>query len=324
MYIGCLVAGMREYACKSAFALVLVFLRTRMIKMSSYNIAGYVMDLSGIPKSVIWNRFDEFACDASTPHISFRLISEPLKDFYNIPDDAEKLVDFPLYMTYRYGGSTHFFGAQHDIIAHTKVNNDYSECIFNIKPQYYSCFDDPETRESICDVVMMEMRKILTGRLALDQGICIHSCVINYDGYGVLFSAVSETGKSTHAHLWLEAFPETEIINGDNGFCRVLDGVPYVFSAPWCGDSNEYTNKSLPIKAIVFLERAEKNCIVKLDKLSAFMRMSARCYMPFWDKELVHKAMDTVEYLTNRVQCYHLMCLPDHDAVKVVAHELFR
>ena len=291
--------------------------------MRYYNLAGYVIELSGFPKPVIWDRFDGFACGKSAPHITFRLISEPFGDLYGIPDDAEKLVDFPLYMTYRYGGLTHFFGVQHDIIGHKKVNGTYSECIFNIKPQYYSRLDDPETRERICDSVMMDMRKILTGKLALDRGLCVHSCVINYNGEGILFSAVSETGKSTHAHLWQEVFPGTEIVNGDNGFCRVLDGCLIVFSTPWCGDSNEYTNKSLPIKAIVFLERAQENHIEKLNALEAFIRLSARCFMPFWDKELVNKAMDTVEYVTQNVNCYLLKCLPDHSAVKVVEQEIF-
>jgi len=292
--------------------------------MSFFDIAGYTIELSGFPESLIWDRFFEFSCGASTPHIAFRLLSGPESEIASIPADAEKLVDAPLYMTYRFGGSTHFFGTPYNIISYTKVNDGYTECIFNIKPDYHDRLDGPEARESIRDTVMMDIRKALTGRLALDRGICIHSSVINFDNDGILFSAVSGTGKSTHARLWQEVFPGTEIINGDNGFCRVLDVAAYVFGAPWCGNSNEYLNKRLPIKAFVFLERATENSIEKLNVSDAFIRLSARCYMPFWDKALVNRALDTVECITRTIDCFLLRCLPDCDSVKVAEREIFR
>jgi len=291
--------------------------------MSYYHISGYIIDLSGIPEHMVWGRFNEFVCREASPQISITAMSERLEDLYRVPDGAERLVNDPIHMTYRYCGSTHFFHTPDDVVSYVKVNDDYSECLFNIEPGYYAPHADSEVQAQINNEVMLDVRRILTGRLALDRGLCVHSCVIDYNGNGILFSAVSETGKSTHAHLWQEVFPGTEIVNGDNGFCRVLDSRLIVFGAPWCGDSNEYMNKSIPIKAIVFLEQAQENRIEKLGALDAFIRLSARCFMPFWDKELVNKAMDTVEYMTQNVSCYLLRCLPDHDAVKVVAHEIF-
>jgi len=273
---------------------------------------------------MIWDRFNEYKCRESAPQISFTAVSERLEDIYRVPDGAIRLVNNPIYMTYRYGGSTHFYHTPNDAVLYMRVNGDYSECLFNIEPLLYAPHTDPEIQAQINNEVMLDVRRILTGRLALDRGLCIHSCVINYNENGILFSAVSETGKSTHAHLWQEVFPGTEIINGDNGFCRIFDGVSYVFGAPWCGNSNEYINKSVPIKAIVFLEQAEKNSIERLSALDAFMRFSARCYMPLWDKALVNKTMDTVEYMTNQIECYHLKCLPDHDSVKVAYHGIFQ
>jgi len=291
--------------------------------MNYYHIAGYILDLSNLPQDMIWERFDEFRCRESEPHISFEIMSEPQEVIYKVPDNAQRLMYDPVHMTYKYNGCTHLFHTPDDVVSYIKVNNDYSECLFNIEPAYFSHYTDPDTRESLCNMVMLEMRRILTGRLALDKGVCIHSCVIDYKGNGILFSAATKTGKSTHARLWQEVYPGTEVINGDNGFCRVLDGDPFVFSTPWCGDSNEYMNRSLPIKAIVFLEQAEENSVERLSALDAFLRLSARCYMPIWDKELANKAMDTVEYIIQKVSCYHLKCLPNRDAVKVLEHELF-
>jgi len=291
--------------------------------MDHYNISGYTIDLSNLPEYMTWNNLEQFASDLSEPQIVVKIMSEPLKDIYKIPDGAEKLMSDPVHTTYKYGGFTHFFHTPDDVVSYIKVNDDYSEYTFNIDPWCFNDHTGPDDRDYTRDVVMQDIRKMLTGRLALDGGLCLHSCVVSYEGNGILFSAVTKTGKSTHAHLWQEMFPGTEIINGDNGFCRVLDGCPFVFGAPWCGDSNEYMNKTLPVRAIVFIERAPENSIEKLGTLDAFMRLSARCYMPFWDKDLVNKTMDTVEYMTRKVACYLLRCQPDRDAVRIAHHELF-
>jgi len=292
--------------------------------MRHYSISGYIIDLSDLPEYMAWDRLEQFASNLAEPQIVVKKMSESFEDIYKIPDGAERLMSDPIHTTFKYGGFTHFFHTPDDVVSYIKVNDDYSEYTFNIEP---GCFNDHtgwDARDHIRDVVMQDIRKMLTGRLALDRGLCIHSCVINYEGKGILFSAVTKTGKSTHAHLWQEMFPGTEIINGDNGFCRVLDSCPFVFGAPWCGDSNEYMNKTLPVRAIVFVERAPENSIEKLGALDAFMRLSARCYMPFWDKTLVNKTMDTVEYMTRKVACYLLRCQPDRDAVRIAHHELFR
>ena len=291
--------------------------------MNHFNISGYTIDLSNLPEYMAWDRLEQFASGLSEPQIVIKIMSEPLNDICKIPDDAEKLMSDPVHTTFRYGGFTHFFHTPDDVVSYIKVNDDYSEYIFNIEPGFFDNNTDLDARDYIRDVVMQDIRKMLTGRLALDRGLCIHSCVINYESNGILFSAVTKTGKSTHARLWREVFPGTEIINGDNGFCRVLDGRPFVFGAPWCGDSNEYLNKTLPVKAFVFIEQAPENRIEKLGALDAFMRLSARCYMPFWDKTLVNKTMDTVEHMTRYVACYLLKCRPDRDAVRIAHHELF-
>jgi len=291
--------------------------------MNHYSISGYTIDLSNLPEYMTWDKLEQFASGLAEPQIVVSTMSGSFEDIYKIPDGAERLMSDPIHTTFKYGGFTHFFHTPDDVVSYVKVNDDYSEYIINIEPGYFDGHPDPDSLELIRDVVMQDIRKMLTGRLALDKGLCIHSCVINYEGEGILFSAVTKTGKSTQAHLWQEMFPGTEIINGDNGFCRVLDGCPFVFGAPWCGDSNEYMNKTLPVRAIVFIERASENSIEKLSALEAFMRLSARCYMPFWDKALVNKTMDTVEYMTQKVACYLLRCQPDRDAVRIAHHELF-
>ncbi len=53
-----------------------------------------------------------------------------------------------------------------------------------------------------------------------------------------------------------------------------------VFGLPWCGTSEEYMNSSVPLKAVVFLEQADENHIIKLEKSEAVMRLISGSFWP--------------------------------------------
>ncbi len=91
-----------------------------------------------------------------------------------------------------------------------------------------------------------------------NQGLVFHSSTIDYNGKGILFSADSGTGKSTHTGLWLKYYPnQTKIINDDSPLIRLVDGKPYVFGTPWSGKTDINDNVKAPLSAIVFLKRGE-------------------------------------------------------------------
>ena len=226
-------------------------------------------------------------------------------------------VQVPGRTIYEYDGFLHFNYTPDDGLSYMRVASDYSFCQLGIETDHNQP-DDPDIRSIMADKVLYAVREILTGRLIFENGLRLHSSVVLSRGFGILFSAVSGTGKSTHAHLWNELLPDVRIINGDNGFCRLSDDTPVVYGAPWCGSSGEYINTSAPVRAIVFLEQATENKIVKLGTAEAFMRLSARCYMPVWDKHLMEKCIETTEKFVRKVDCWLLSCLPDYDAVRVV------
>lgn len=91
-----------------------------------------------------------------------------------------------------------------------------------------------------------------------NQGLVFHSSTIDYNGKGIMFSADSGTGKSTHTGLWLKYYPaQTKIINDDSPLIRLVDGKPYVFGTPWSGKTDINDNVQAPLSAIVFLKRGE-------------------------------------------------------------------
>lgn len=151
------------------------------------------------------------------------------------------------------------------------------------------------------------------------DGLVIHSSSIAFRGKGIIFTAPSGTGKSTHVNLWEETFgKEVTVINDDTPAIRFIDGVPMLSGTPWSGSSDKFTNLLLPLNAIVVLEQYPENVIRKLTPIEAMPMLVPMCYLPFFDKESTVLAYDLIEKLLVNVNLYHLRCLPDQGAVELV------
>jgi len=83
--------------------------------------------------------------------------------------------------------------------------------------------------------------------------LVLHAVVVSCEGKGYLFLGPSETGKSTHARMWLLNVEGTKLVNDD--FPVVRDGV--VYGSPWGGFLTScYRNVSYPIGGMVRLSQA--------------------------------------------------------------------
>jgi hypothetical protein len=151
------------------------------------------------------------------------------------------------------------------------------------------------------------------------NGIQIHCSSIDYNGKGIIFSAPSGTGKSTHVRLWQELYGNAlTVINDDRPAIRYIDGVPMLCGTPWSGTSDNFTNRIVPLYAIVMLEQAPVNSMERLSGPGALQMLMPRCFLPYFDSELMAEALDTLERLIKDVPVYLLKCRPDYEAVELV------
>lgn len=154
--------------------------------------------------------------------------------------------------------------------------------------------------------------------LSMDS-ITIHSSSFSFDGKGVIISAPSGTGKSTHTRLWKERYAERVIqVNDDRPLIRFLDGVPMLCGTPWSGSTDIYMDIKVPLSGIVMLERASVNSIIRLDTCNALQMLMPRCFLPYFDENLMNTAIKVVEKLVCTVPVYLLRCRPDYEAVELV------
>ncbi|MFR0973309.1 MAG: hypothetical protein ACLSE9_02480 [Acutalibacteraceae bacterium] len=123
-------------------------------------------------------------------------------------------------------------------------------------------------RQSYPMLTLDECRYVWTGeafylKLLEFNGFMLHSSCVCRGGNAYLFSARSGTGKSTHTHLWLSEFPDAYILNDDKPAIIINESGAVAYGTPFSGKNDESRNAAAPIRAIVFIERSQKNSIEK-------------------------------------------------------------
>lgn len=153
--------------------------------------------------------------------------------------------------------------------------------------------------------------------LLFHQGIVIHAAAIEWEGQGIIFSAPSGTGKTTQANLWRK-YKGARIINADRPAVRAGDNKAYVYGTLWNGSSEKYKNRSLPLTGIILLEQAKENSIRRLDPKEAAARLMPRCFLPYYEEEIMELAFQNIEKIIAVTPVYLLKCRPDGEAVEIV------
>lgn len=167
------------------------------------------------------------------------------------------------------------------------------------------------------------MGDIIKHAIIMHDGIILHASTIGYDGYGIAFSAPSGVGKSTHTSLWKEIYGENvHIINDDSPAIRFVNGTTIISGLPWSGTSGINKNMSLPLKAIICLERGQWNNISCLDSQNAIFRILNETKRPFYP-EMMPILLKRVEQLIQSTSFYLLKCTIGTDAVDMVKNEIF-
>ena len=145
--------------------------------------------------------------------------------------------------------------------------------------------------------------------------LVFHSAYISKDDEAILFSAPSETGKSTQAALW-EQYRGARVVNGDRSLLMRENEKWYAYGWPICGSSEICHNETYPIRAIVMLYQAKENVIRKLKGAEAVKKVISQTMINMWNKEFITATMDLVQQLVMEVPVYELGCNISEDAVK--------
>lgn len=152
----------------------------------------------------------------------------------------------------------------------------------------------------------------------LNHHACVlHGVVMEYEGKGILITAASGVGKTTHTRMWRDK-ERALILNGDRCLCRNIEGTWYAYGMPWSGSSGEYINRRVPIRSIVSLRQAPVNSVRSLSPYEGTIWLLQRIFAPVWKGKLQNQAFDMAEELAAEIPMLELSCTPDYEAVQVL------
>lgn len=152
----------------------------------------------------------------------------------------------------------------------------------------------------------------------LNHDACVlHGVVMEYNGMGILVTAPSGTGKTTHTRMWRDR-ENALIINGDRCLCRKVDGKWYAYGMPWSGSSGEYINRKVLINAIVSLKQDSYNHVKSMTALEGTLCLMQRIFAPVWACDMQNSAFDIAEELGSAIPMLELYCRPDFESVDVL------
>lgn len=151
--------------------------------------------------------------------------------------------------------------------------------------------------------------------------LLMHCAYVLYNGEAVIFTAPSGTGKTTQAELWRSCFGAA-VVNGDRAALSLCEGRVVAHGLPVSGSSDDCENVCAPVRAIVSLAQAEENrlqCLSGKEALKHFMR---GIYLPPEDQADFPLLLDTAASFLRHVPFYHLECLPDVAAARLLRDNL--
>lgn len=155
--------------------------------------------------------------------------------------------------------------------------------------------------------------------------LLMHGSSIAVDGQGVLFTALSGTGKSTHTRMWHDMLGERFMyINDDKPLIKVLEGddAPLVYGTPWDGKHHLSNNVACPLRAIVKLMRGDNNEIREIKPSLMFPTLIQQTFTSS-DPAVASKVLSLLSRLAEKVRFYELYCNMNPEAAEVSYSGIF-
>ncbi len=195
--------------------------------------------------------------------------------------------------------------------------NTYNRISFRISPDWRQFILYEDTTQSKGEQAFREFGSLFSYAVLNHDACVLHGVVMEYEGKGILVTAPSGTGKTTHTRMWRD-HKNALIINGDRCLCRKMGGRWYAYGMPWSGSSGEYINRKVPISCIVSLKRGDTNHAEPMSVFDGTIYLMQRIFAPVWQGDLQTKGFDLCEELASEIPMLEFFCRPELESVEVL------
>lgn len=211
---------------------------------------------------------------------------------------------------YKNNGYYHviFVNADGQFFSGLTANLDWSQCNIYLRK------GNPSAIKSLCEIAFRT-------RILFYDGLVFHASALLYEQKSIAFCGHSGAGKTTQARLWQQYF-SADILNGDRPALRLANHQAIIYGTPWSGASQDFLNASAPLEAIIFVQQANENKLVSLSPQDAAPLWLPRCFLPFWDQDLLELALEQAQKALGQTSFYILRCRPEKEAALLVREAL--
>lgn len=167
------------------------------------------------------------------------------------------------------------------------------------------------------------LNQIFRYRSILCNCIMMHSSAIVYNDEAVLLCGASGAGKSTQAMLW-EKYQKAVVLNYDQNCVIMNSNQIKVHGSPWAGKENCFINRSVPLKAIVFLSKSNRNQVLRADLGRAFSLIYLNNYLYPLNRVIENKYEQIISGLVRKIPVYQMNCDMSYGAVETLEDILWQ
>lgn len=200
-------------------------------------------------------------------------------------------------------------------------------------PGYYACYQEISNQEALITLSSsrltgLHIDPVFVSLLALERrqiqydAFVLHCAYISHKGDAILFSAPSETGKTTQGNLWGQ-YKGAETINGDRALLQKVNGRWMARGWPVCGSSEVCNDLDTPIRAVVMLSQGKTDVATRLSPMKAFSQMYSQVTINRWNTATNMRCMDLLEAFVREIPIWHLSCTISENAVNTLADVLY-
>ena len=198
---------------------------------------------------------------------------------------------------------------------------------------YYACYQEVSAQEALItlspnrlnglnvDPVFVSLFALERRQLQFDAFV-LHCAYIEHEGKAILFSAPSETGKTTQGNLWGQ-YKGARTINGDRSLLQKVDGRWMARGWPVCGSSEVCNDIAMPIHAIVMLSQGKTDVVTRLSPMQTFSQIYSQITINRWNAKSNVRCMDILDSLVKEIPVWHLSCTISENAVNTLAEVLY-
>lgn len=285
--------------------------------MLYYNIAGFNISVSGIDSDYFKKRLSEYEINPFENADLEVFYSE--EEFISAPDSKPIAFEDGYREYYKTDSGFGIFDIhrKNEYIAALEFNENVTKA--HMRAVDVVKYGGADNNIRSCNMLGELFRYFILEH----SGLIMHASSLMYKGGGVMFSAPSGTGKSTHTSLWRDSFgDDVTMINDDCPALKFNENGVFICGTPWSGKTEINHNVCAPLKAVVMLSRSPENTIRKLNPSEAVFLALREVRRPVFEDKL-QKTLDNVSQLLSTVPVYLLGCNISSEAAELVKNTVF-